>query len=378
METEKKYGKNRRSDAFANQGKEKKTVSNKKRSTLNEKLSNGNNDHKRAARKSFFTSKQTTSERGASRSRKPSSYHFEENEHFGDRRDSRTRKSEEKGFAKKRKDRNNGQDSEIIREIIHKRHQEGRFSERKPKVLTLAWNDEHDLIRLNKYISNSGICSRREADDLITAGAIMVNGKVVTELGTKVSPTDEVRYEDKILQREKPVYLLLNKPKDYITTTEDERDRNSVMMLVKDACPERIYPVGRLDRNTTGLLLFTNDGEMTKKLTHPKFEIKKIYQVELDRNMELKDFQTLSEGIELYDGFIKPDELAYVDGQKNILGITLHSGKNRIVRRMFGSLGYEVEKLDRVYYAGLTKKDLPRGHYRFLTQAEINMLKMSL
>ena len=206
----------------------------------------------------------------------------------------------------------------------------------------------------------------------------MVNGKVVTELGTKVSPTDEVRYEDKILQREKPVYLLLNKPKDYITTTEDERDRNSVMMLVKDACPERIYPVGRLDRNTTGLLLFTNDGEMTKKLTHPKFEIKKIYQVELDRNMELKDFQTLSEGIELYDGFIKPDELAYVDGQKNILGITLHSGKNRIVRRMFGSLGYEVEKLDRVYYAGLTKKDLPRGHYRFLTQAEINMLKMSL
>ena len=150
------------------------------------------------------------------------------------------------------------------------------------------------------------------------------------------------------------------------------------MMLVKDACPERIYPVGRLDRNTTGLLLFTNDGEMTKKLTHPKFEIKKIYQVELDRNMELKDFQTLSEGIELYDGFIKPDELAYVDGQKNILGITLHSGKNRIVRRMFGSLGYEVEKLDRVYYAGLTKKDLPRGHYRFLTQAEINMLKMSL
>ncbi len=244
--------------------------------------------------------------------------------------------------------------------------------------MTLAWNDEHDLIRLNKYISNSGICSRREADDLITAGAIMVNGKVVTELGTKVSPTDEVRYEDKILQREKPVYLLLNKPKDYITTTEDERDRNSVMMLVKDACPERIYPVGRLDRNTTGLLLFTNDGEMTKKLTHPKFEIKKIYQVELDRNMELKDFQTLSEGIELYDGFIKPDELAYVDGQKNILGITLHSGKNRIVRRMFGSLGYEVEKLDRVYYAGLTKKDLPRGHYRFLTQAEINMLKMSL
>lgn len=300
----------------------------------------------------------------------------------GERSYDEERRGRSYGERRPRYDKNMGktpaQKSEILEEIINHRHREGRYSERKPKVLSLAWNEERGPIRLNKYISNSGICSRREADNLIIAGAIKVNGVVVSELGTKVMPTDEVRYEDKILQREKPVYLLLNKPKDFITTTEDERDRNSVMSLVEGVCPERIYPVGRLDRNTTGLLLFTNDGEMTKKLTHPKFEIKKIYQVELDKNMTLSDFETLANGIELYDGFIKPDELEFVGEQRNVLGITLHSGKNRIVRRMFGHLGYEVEKLDRVYYAGLTKKDLPRGQYRFLTQAEINMLKMSL
>ena len=283
-----------------------------------------------------------------------------------------------KGHYDKSMGKTPGQRSDILEEIINHRRREGRESARKPKILSLEWNEERGPIRLNKYISNSGICSRREADDLIVAGAIKVNGVVVTELGTKVMPTDEVRYEDKILQREKPVYLLLNKPKDFITTTEDERDRNSVMSLIEGVCKERIYPVGRLDRNTTGLLLFTNDGEMTKKLTHPKFEIKKIYQVELDKDMTLADFETLRNGIELYDGFIQPDELEFVDNQRNVLGITLHSGKNRIVRRMFGHLGYEVEKLDRVYYAGLTKKDLPRGQYRFLTKAEINMLKMSL
>jgi 23S rRNA pseudouridine2605 synthase len=245
-------------------------------------------------------------------------------------------------------------------------------------VLSLAWSEERGPIRLNKYISNSGICSRREADQLIIAGAVTVNGVIVTELGTKVLPTDEVRYEDKVLQREKPVYILLNKPKDYITTTEDDRDRDNVMMLIEGACPERVYPVGRLDRNSTGLLLFTNDGEMAKKLTHPRYGIKKIYQVELDRNMSLADFETLANGVELSDGFIKPDEIAFVEGQKNIIGITLHSGKNRVVRRMFDHLGYEVEKLDRVYYAGLTKKDLPRGEWRFLRPEEINILKMSL
>ncbi|MDR0605480.1 MAG: pseudouridine synthase [Bacteroidales bacterium] len=268
-------------------------------------------------------------------------------------------------------------DSEIMREIVQKRRATGRISH-KPKVLSLSWSEERGPIRLNKYIANSGICSRREADSLIIAGAITVNGQVVTELGTKVMPVDEVRYEDKILQREKPVYILLNKPKGYITTTDDEKDRDDVMMLIEGACTQRVYPVGRLDRDTTGLLLFTNDGEMTKKLTHPRHEIKKIYQVELDKDMLLADFESLANGIELSDGFMKPDDLAFVDGQKNVLGIVLHSGRNRIVRRLFFHLGYEIEKLDRVYYAGLTKKDLPRGHWRFLRQEEINILKRSL
>jgi 23S rRNA pseudouridine2605 synthase len=268
-------------------------------------------------------------------------------------------------------------DSDIMREIIQKRRATGRSSH-KPKVLSLAWSEDRGPIRLNKYIANSGICSRREADSLITAGAITVNGEVVTELGTKVMPVDEVRYGDKVLQREKPVYILLNKPKGFITTTDDEKGRDNVMMLVEGACPERVYPVGRLDRDTTGLLLFTNDGEITKKLTHPRHEIKKIYQVELDMDMSLVDFETLVNGIELEDGLMKPDEVAFVEGQRNIIGIELHSGRNRVVRRLFAHLGYEIEKLDRVYYAGLTKKDLPRGEWRFLRQEEINILKRSL
>jgi 23S rRNA pseudouridine2605 synthase len=264
-----------------------------------------------------------------------------------------------------------------MRQVVKRRRETGRACN-KQKVLSLAWGEERGAIRLNKYIANGGICSRREADELITAGVILVNGNVVTELGTKVMPTDEIRYEDKILQREKPVYILLNKPKNFITTTDDERCRDNVMMLIEGACSERVYPVGRLDRMTTGLLLFTNDGEMTKKLTHPRYGVKKIYQVELDRDMLLADFEVLANGIELDDGLMKPDDLSFVDGDKKVLGIALHSGKNRIVRRLFGKLGYEVEKLDRVYYAGLTKKDLPRGEWRFLRQDEINILKMSL
>ncbi len=190
-------------------------------------------------------------------------------------------------------------------------------------------------------------------------------------------PTDEVRYEDKILQREKPVYILLNKPKDYITTTDDEFDRKNVMMLIEGACPQRVYPVGRLDRNTTGLLLFTNDGELAKNLTHPKYGVRKIYHVELDRNLSLEDFEKIAEGIELNDGLITPDEIAYVGDSKKEIGICIHSGKNRIVRRIFEKLGYTIEKLDRVSFAGLTKKDVPRGHWRFLKQEEINILKMS-
>jgi 23S rRNA pseudouridine2605 synthase len=277
-----------------------------------------------------------------------------------------------------RKRRDVTAESKILTEIVELRRREGRSSPKKQKILSLEHEEKYGPIRLNKYISNSGICSRRDADMLITTGAIIVNGQIVTELGTKVMPTDEVRYGDKILQREKPVYLLLNKPKDYITTMDDERDRKHVLQLVKDACKERIYPVGRLDKDTTGLLLFTNDGEMTKRLTHPKHGIRKIYYVELNKNLATADFEKIAEGIELADGEIKVDEIAYAGETKREIGITLHSGKNRIVRRIFEQLGYEIVKLDRVVFAGLTKKDLPRGKYRFLTEAEINILKMTV
>lgn len=236
----------------------------------------------------------------------------------------------------------------------------------------------NDLIRLNRYIANAGICSRREADKLITSGAVSVNGKVVTEMGVKVSKEDSVQFGGETLKREKMVYVLLNKPKDYITTTDDPEDRKTVMALVKNACRERLYPVGRLDRATTGLLLLTNDGDMAKKLMHPKHGVKKIYHIELDNNLLRTDIEKIYNGIELEDGVSHVDEIAYnSEGtDKKSIGLELHSGKNRIVRRIFESLGYKVIKLDRVYYAGLTKKDLPRGKWRFLTQIEINMLKM--
>lgn len=267
-------------------------------------------------------------------------------------------------------------ESEILTEIVAKRKMEGRQTPRKQKILSLEYEEQHGPIRLNKYIANAGICSRREADVLIVSGVITVNGKVVTELGHKVLPTDEVRYEDKILQREKPVYVLLNKPKDYITTTDDERNRANVMELVQGACKERIYPVGRLDRDTTGLLLLTNDGDLTKKLTHPSSEIEKTYAVELDKNFAAIDMAAIRNGLELPDGVIIPDEVEYVGDSKINVGITIHSGKNRIIRRMFEFLGYEVVKLDRVVFAGLTKKDLPRGEWRFLTKHEVAFLKM--
>jgi 23S rRNA pseudouridine2605 synthase len=233
-------------------------------------------------------------------------------------------------------------------------------------------------VRLNKYIANSGICSRREADKLITAGLITVNGKRITELGSKVSAGDDVRYNGERIRNERKVYLVLNKPKDYVTTTEDPRERKTVMLLVQHACPERIYPVGRLDRNTTGVLLFTNDGEMAKKLTHPSYNKKKIYHVFLDKAVTAKDLRTLAEGIDLEDGFIQPDAISYVgEESKREIGLEIHSGRNRIVRRMFESLGYRVTKLDRVYFAGLTKKNLPRGKWRFLTENEINRLRMN-
>jgi len=231
-------------------------------------------------------------------------------------------------------------------------------------------------IRLNKYISNAGICSRREADDLIAAGVISVNGNVVTTLGYKVQPTDIVKYNDAKLKSEKPVYLLLNKPKDFITTVDDPQNRNTVMSLIRNACKERVYPVGRLDRNTTGLLLFTNDGDLADKLTHPSFEVQKVYEVHLDKNLKREDLEVISKGVQLEDGIIMPDEISYSSDSKSIIGIELHSGRNRIVRRIFEHFGYRVEKLDRVLYAGLTKKDLPRSKWRFLTDLELANLKM--
>lgn len=234
------------------------------------------------------------------------------------------------------------------------------------------------LTRLNKYLSNAGICSRREADNLIAAGAVSVNGEVITKMGFMVKPTDEVAYGGQVLKGERKRYFLLNKPKGYITTLDDPEQRKTVMDLIKDACKERIYPVGRLDRNTTGLLVFTNDGDLSRKLTHPSTGIYKIYHVELDKPLSAADMKQMREGMELEDGPIKVDDVQYAgDGSdKHVLGVALHSGRNRIVRRIFESLGYEVYKLDRVVFAGLTKKDLPRGRFRELTEKEVAFLKM--
>ncbi|NCA74882.1 MAG: rRNA pseudouridine synthase [Alphaproteobacteria bacterium] len=237
---------------------------------------------------------------------------------------------------------------------------------------------EPDKIRLNKFISNSGVCSRREADTLIQAGAVSVNGKIVTELGTKVNPSDRVMFGDQAISREKPRYILLNKPKGFITTVDDPEKRKTVMALIAGACRERVYPVGRLDRNTTGLLLFTNDGNIAKKLTHPRYGIKKIYHVELDKPLIKEDLIKISDGLVLEGDAVKVDNIEYIgDGKdRKQIGVALHSGQNRIVRRIFEHFEYKVVKLDRVYYAGLTKKNLPRGHWRFLEESEINMLMM--
>lgn len=237
--------------------------------------------------------------------------------------------------------------------------------------------DPSEPIRLNKFLANAGVCSRREADDFIQAGVVTVNGEVVTELGTKVLRTDVVKFHEEPVSLEKKVYVLLNKPKDYVTTSDDPQQRKTVMDLVKDACPERIYPVGRLDRNTTGVLLLTNDGDLASKLTHPKFLKKKIYHVYLDRNVTARDLQQIAEGVTLDDGEIKADEVQYADPvDKKQVGIEIHSGKNRIVRRIFESLGYKVLKLDRVQFAGLTKKNLRRGDWRYLTEEEVGRLRM--
>ena len=237
--------------------------------------------------------------------------------------------------------------------------------------------DPNEQIRLNKYMANAGVCSRREADEFISQGLVKVNGEVVTELGTKISHNDVVEYNDKVVTPERKCYVLLNKPKDCVTTSDDPNGRLTVLDLVKNACKERIYPVGRLDRNTTGVLLLTNDGDLASKLTHPKFVKKKIYQVWTDKEITEEDMQRIADGIELEDGEIHADAISYVsETDRNQAGIEIHSGRNRIVRRIFEHLGYRVTKLDRVYFAGLTKKNLPRGRWRYLTQEEVNFLRM--
>ena len=237
--------------------------------------------------------------------------------------------------------------------------------------------DPNEQIRLNKFMANAGICSRREADEYIQQGLVKVNGNVVTELGTKITHSDTVEYDDKLVALERKTYILLNKPKDCVTTSDDPNGRLTVMDLVKNACDERIYPVGRLDRNTTGVLLLTNDGDLASKLTHPKYVKKKIYHVWTDKDISEDDMQRIADGIELEDGPIHADAISYAtDTDRNQAGIEIHSGRNRIVRRIFESLGYHVTKLDRVYFAGLTKKNLPRGRWRYLTQEEVNFLKM--
>lgn len=237
--------------------------------------------------------------------------------------------------------------------------------------------DPNEPVRLNKFLANAGICSRREADEYIQAGVISVNGQIVQELGVKVLPTDKIMFHDQTVQSERKIYLLLNKPKDFVTTVDDPKERKTVLDLVKSACRERIYPVGRLDRSTTGVLLLTNDGDLASKLTHPKYNKKKIYHVYLDRPLTKADMEQIVKGIELEDGEIHADEIHYViDDDKKQVGIEIHSGRNRIVRRIFDHLGYRVKRLDRVFFAGLTKKNLPRGKWRFLTQQEVNMLRM--
>ena len=253
-----------------------------------------------------------------------------------------------------------------------------KYSKKKQIEYKEQFVDPNEPIRLNKFLANAGVCSRREADEFITAGVVSVNGEVVTELGTKIKRGDEVKFHDQTVSIERKIYVLLNKPKDTVTTSDDPQARRTVMDLVKGACDERIYPVGRLDRNTTGVLLLTNDGDLASKLTHPKYLKKKIYHVHLDKNLTKADMEQIAAGIQLDDGEIQADAISYTDDfKKDEVGIEIHSGKNRIVRRIFESLGYKVVKLDRVFFAGLTKKGLRRGEWRYLTEQELSLIHIS-
>ena len=265
----------------------------------------------------------------------------------------------------------------VLRGSIGKKNVIKTIDGEKSKPLTRKPKND-GTIRLNRFIANAGMCSRREADTFIATGCVTVNGEIVSEMGIKVREGDSVSFNGKLLSIEKKVYVLLNKPKGFVTTVDDPHAEKTVMELVKNACHERIYPVGRLDKSTTGLLLFTNDGELTKRLTHPKYNRKKIYHVHLDQKVSKSHLEEIINGVTLEDGFVAADSVSYTDEEdKKQVGIEIHSGKNKIVRRIFEHLGYKVVKLDRVYFCGLTKKNLPRGTWRFLTQEEVNMLKMS-
>ncbi|QJW88438.1 pseudouridine synthase [Spirosoma taeanense] len=302
--------------------------------------------------------------RDTNRNAEPSRFSSEQRKESGDRRTGQYSKAPNYNLEQKPFERRHDNDD--------RRKPQSRQDDKPNRT---ASEDQSGLTRLNRYIANSGVCSRREADELIARGDISVNGKVVTEMGFKVKEGDTVKYGTKVLNPERFVYVLLNKPKDYITTTEDPEERKTVMELVADAGNFRMYPVGRLDRNTTGLLLLTNDGELADKLTHPSNNIRKIYQVELDKPITDEHFEAIQKGLELEDGPIKPDALSIVTPDAHVIGIEIHSGRNRIVRRIFEHLGYEVTKLDRTTYAGLTKKDLPRGKWRFLDPKEVVKLK---
>lgn len=323
------------------------------------------------------------------RDERPGGYSSDRGQKFGERKSFTPRSSEDSSYERREDSREGGSYSSERKSFTPRGERFNRpqrsadynpndkYSKRKQIEYKQQFVDPTKPIRLNKYLANAGICSRREADELIESGSITVNGVVVTELGTKVMRTDQVKVNEKVAELEQKVYVLLNKPKDCVTTMDDPQERRTVMDLVSDACNERIYPVGRLDRRTTGVLLLTNDGDLASKLTHPKYEKKKIYHVTTDVNVTKNDIDRIAEGIELEDGLIKADTIGYVDDEKrNQVGLEIHSGKNRIVRRIFESLDYKVVKLDRVLFAGLTKKGLRRGEWRYLTEQEVAFLKM--
>lgn len=290
---------------------------------------------------------------------------------------SRERNDDNRGEYKRKIDRESrysrgqGDISHTEKEELRQKH----YSKKKILAHRIKNENEDTELRLNRFISMSGVCSRRDADELIKAGRVKVNGEVVNTVGVKVKKKDKVEVDGTLIVPERKVYLVLNKPKDYVTTVDDPLERKTVMSLVEGACKERVYPIGRLDRQTTGVLLFTNDGDLAKKLTHPKFDHKKIYHVFLDKAVSEQDLQAIAEGIQLEDGFIQADEISYASDDRTEVGIEIHSGKNRIVRRIFEHFGYQIVKLDRVYFAGITKKNIPRGKWRFLTSEEVNVLK---